>query len=386
VETLTGRVTGDGGRAGRAVSLMSRLLLAVLFTLSRPADAQEGTTRTKNVVLIVTDGLRWQEVFNGAERALISRAGGVSDTTALLRDFWRESPRERRAALLPFMWGTIARDGQILGNQAKGSVGTVTNGLKFSYPGYNEMILGAADPRINSNSYGPNPNITVFEWLNAKPAYRGRVAALATWGAFHDIFNAKRSGIDVRAGWNPPFATARGERQSLINELFRTTTRLWADNAFDVLTHQTLLEYVRTASPRVLFVGYGETDEWAHAGRYDLTLQTARQVDAFIAELWQVMQSMPAYRASTTFIVTTDHGRGDGPADWKRHGEDVIGAEAIWMAVLGPDTPALGERENQTFTQAQVAATIATLLGEDWRTANAGAAGVVVGTIGRRPR
>jgi hypothetical protein len=365
---------------------MSRLLLAVLFTLLRPADAQEGTTRTKNVVLIVTDGLRWQEVFTGAERALISRAGGVSDTTAILRDFWRESPGERRAALLPFIWGTIAREGQILGNQAKGSVGTVTNGLKFSYPGYNEMITGAPDRRIDSNSYGPNPNITVFEWLNAKPAYRGRVAALATWGAFRDIFNANRSGIDVRAGWTPPFATPRGERQSLINELFRTTTRLWADNTFDVLTHQTLLEYVRTASPRVLFVGYGETDEWAHAGRYDLTLQTARQVDAFIAELWQVMQSMPAYRASTTFIVTTDHGRGDGPADWKRHGEDVIGAEVIWMAVLGPDTPALGERENQTFTQAQVAATIATLLGEDWRAANAGAAGAVAGAIGRRPR
>lgn len=262
----------------------------------------------------------------------------------------------------------------------------MTNGLKFSYPGYNEMILGTADPRINSNSYGPNPNITVFEWLNAKPAYRGRVAVLATWGAFRDIFNAGRSGVDVRAGWSPPFATPRGERQSLLNELFRTTTQLWADNVFDALTHQALLEYVRTVSPRVLFVGYGETDEWAHAGRYDLTLRTARQVDAFIAELWQLMQSMPAYRGTTTFIITTDHGRGDGPVDWKRHGEDVVGAEAIWMALLGPDTPALGERENHTFTQAQVAATIATLLGEDWRSANAASASVVPGTVGRRPR
>lgn len=337
-------------------------------------------------MLIVTDGLRWQEVFSGAERALISRDGGVSDTTTLLRDFWRESPGERRAVLLPFFWSTIAREGQILGNPAKGSAGTVTNGLKFSYPGYNEMILGAADRRINSNSYGPNPNITVFEWLNAKPDYRGRVAVLATWGAFRDIFNGSRSGIDVRAGWTPPFATPRNERQSLINEFFRTTTRLWADNALDVLTHQTLLEYVRTASPRVLFVGYGETDEWAHAGRYDLTLRSARQVDAFIAELWQLMQLLPGYRGTTTFIITTDHGRGDGRADWKRHGEDVVGAEAIWMAVLGPDTPALGERENQSFTQAQVAVTLASLLGEDWRSASPAAAPVIPGTIGRRPR
>jgi len=357
----------------------------VLYLLAcTPVHAQE--PRTRNVVLIVTDGLRWQEVFNGAERALISRAGGVSDTSALLRDFWRESETERRAALLPFIWGTVAREGQIFGNKAKGSVGTVTNGLKFSYPGYNEMITGAPDRRIDSNSHGPNPNITVFEWLNSKPAYRGRVAVLATWGAFRDIFNAGRSGIDVRAGWTPPFPAPRGERQSLINELFRTTTRLWADNAFDVLTHQTLLEYIRANSPRVLFIGYGETDEWAHSGRYDLTLRTARQVDAYIAELWQLMQSIPAYRGSTTFIITTDHGRGDGATDWKRHGEDVAGAEAIWMAVLGPDTPALGERENGTFTQSQVAATLASLLGEDWRSVNPAAASAVPGAISRRPR
>ena len=368
---------------------MIRLAFGVwlLFTVTAaPLRSQESVTRTRNVVLIVTDGLRWQEVFSGAERALIGPAGGVGDTTALLRDFWRESPQARREALLPFFWNTIAREGQILGNPAKGSTGTVTNGLKFSYPGYNEMILGAADQRINSNSYGPNPNTTVFEWLNAKPAYRGHVAVLATWGAFRDIFNAGRSGIDVRAGWEPPFATPRGDRQTLINELFRTSTRLWPDNAFDVLTHQTLLEYVRTSSPRVLFVGYGETDEWAHAGRYDLTLRTAKQVDAFIAELWRVMQSMPAYRGTTTFIITTDHGRGDGPVHWRRHGEDVVGAEGIWMAIIGPDTPALGERESTNFTQSQVASTLARLLGEDWRGANPVAATEVQGAIGRRPR
>lgn len=386
MEAVTRRETGDGRR--ETVPRWLRVIrrgAALLLVVSAAAQTQDAP-RTRNVVLIVSDGLRWQEVFSGAERGLIGPAGSVSDTTALLRDFWRESPQERRAALLPFLWNTIAREGQILGNPAKQSTGTVTNGLKFSYPGYNEMILGAADSRIRSNSYGPNPNTTVFEWLNAKPAYRGKVAALATWGAFRDIFNAARSKVDVRAGWEPPFPTPRGDRQALINDLYRTSTRLWADNTFDVLTHQTLLEHVRNNSPRVLFVGYGETDEWAHAGRYDLTLRSARQVDAFIAELWQVMQSMPAYRGTTTFIITTDHGRGDGPVNWKRHGEGVVGAEGIWMAMIGPDTPALGERENQPFTQSQIASTLARLLGEDWRGANAAAASEVQGTIGHRPR
>src|SRR6478735_4688294 len=40
--------------------------------------------KTRNVFLIISDGLRWQEVFTGAEELLISEAhGGVRDTNTL---------------------------------------------------------------------------------------------------------------------------------------------------------------------------------------------------------------------------------------------------------------------------------------------------------------
>lgn len=357
---------------------MLRVLLLALACLS----CADPAVRDRSVVLIVTDGLRWQEVFSGAERGLIGPEGGVGDTTALLREFWRESARERREVLLPFLWGTVAREGQILGNPATGSAGTVTNGLKFSYPGYNEMLTGAADPRIDSNSHGPNENTTVFAWLAGQDEFRGRVASVATWGVFRDIFAAPGSGVDVHAGWAPPFTEPSNERQAQINAFYQKTTRLWPDNTLDVLAHETALELVRTAKPRVLFIGYGETDEWAHARRYDLTLHTARQVDALIGELWAVMQSMPEYRGATTFIITTDHGRGDGP-DWTRHGESVVGAEYVWMAIIGPETPGTGERADAPFTQAQVAATLAAALGKEWASANPAAAKAVPGAIGQ---
>jgi len=87
-----------------------------------------------------------------------------------------------------------------------------------------------------------------------------------------------------------------------------------------------------------------------------------------VEELWNTLQAMPTYRDQTTFIITTDHGRGSGPVDWKEHGVDQKGSENIWMAVLGPDTQALGERTNTTaIRQAQIAATIAGLLGKDYR-------------------
>jgi hypothetical protein len=128
----------------------------------------------------------------------------------------------------------------------------------------------------------------------------------------------------------------------------------------------------------VLFVGYGETDEWAHSGRYDRVLRSARAVDDYIAELWRTLQGMPEYRGTTSMIITTDHGRGSVGTTWRDHGEDVAGAENIWLAVIGPDTPALGERSNVArVTQAQIAGTLAALLGQEYA-AGAPAIGEVI--------
>ena len=333
-----------------------------------PAAAQ-APRRTENVVLIVTDGVRWQELFRGPERRLLSRTpGGVSDTAGLIRDFWRDDPAQRRAAVFPFLWNTVAKQGVLYGNQDRGSVARITNRYKFSYPGYSELFTGFVDDRINSNDYAPNPNTTVFEWLAAQPGQRGRVGAVATWSAFRRILNKERAGIDVIDGWDEPFPgnVDRDAGRATLNALYRTGVRLWPDNAFDAPMHLVAKEYIRTRKPRVLFVGYGETDEWAHARRYDLVLRSAHQVDAFVADLWSYMQGMQQYRGRTTFIITTDHGRGGGTDDWTSHGERVDGAEDIWMAILGPDTPALGERlGGERVTQAQVAATIAALMGKE---------------------
>ncbi|MBV6522802.1 MAG: hypothetical protein MNPFHGCM_02952 [Gemmatimonadaceae bacterium] len=347
--------------------------LSTAIVAGSAPDPIAAQRQTRNVVLIVTDGLRWQEVFSGAERALLSaQPGGARDTTGLIRDFWRSTPEARREALLPFFWKTIGKQGVIYGNQTKGSIARITNTMKFSYPGYNEIFTGAFDPRIDSNGYPPNPNVTVFEWLAKKPELADKVGAVATWSAFRRILNKERSGLPILDGWDPPFAadSARSERAALIDELYRTSIQMWPDNAFDAPMNLAANEFIRTRRPRVLFVGYGETDEWAHSGRYDLVLRSAHQVDAFIAELWLTMQRMPQYRGVTTFIITTDHGRGSGPTAWRDHGQDVAGAENIWIAMLGPDTPALGEMTSGTVTQSQIAATVAALLGEDWTVAN----------------
>jgi hypothetical protein len=331
----------------------------------------------RTVVLIVADGLRWQEIFTGADSTLMNSAnGGIwADSVVLRQRYWRESDTDRRAILFPFLWGVVAKRGQIFGNQAKGSVARVTNGMAFSYPGYNEMLTGAPDRRIDSNHFGVNPNVTVFEWLNGTPEYRERVAVYATWNTFKDIFNEQRSHLLMHVGFDPPYDGELTPRQALLAELYRNTTMLDDEDNYDAFIQVPLLEFVKTGKARVLFVGYGETDNWAHQGRYDLVLESAHAFDSDVEQLWTTMQAMPEYRDRTTFIITTDHGRGSGPVDWKEHGVDEKGSENVWIAVMGPDTPALGERSNvDPVTQAQIASTVALLLGKDFRASAGNAA------------
>ena len=105
----------------------SRALVLTLLILGSWAPAQAASLKTQNIFLIVSDGLRWQEVFTGAEEALLNKEnGGVSDVQATRDKFWWPTPEARRQALLPFLWSEVAREGQLFGNQIKGSVDTVT--------------------------------------------------------------------------------------------------------------------------------------------------------------------------------------------------------------------------------------------------------------------
>jgi len=344
---------------------------APLAGAAPPAGAAPALAgKTRNVVLIVSDGLRWQEVFTGADAALLNAKDGGSwlAEPELRKRYWRDDADARRALLFPFLWGTVAKQGQIYGNQLKGSVAHVTNGKAFSYPGYNEMSTGYPNDAIDSNEFGPNPNASVFEWLNNMEEFHGKVAIFGTWNVYENIFNKKRSGLIMQTGWNPPPKPAHDTpRDALLRELYATSTPLDEEDTWNSFIQIPLLDYVKTAHPRVLFVGYGETDNWAHQGRYDLVLDSAQRMDHFVHELWDTMQALPQYRGTTTFIITTDHGRGSGLTEWKEHGVEEKGSENVWIAVIGPDTAPLGERTHVApVAQAQIAATVAAFIGKDY--------------------
>lgn len=345
------------------ITPMKQLLLLLLFSLGWELPAQ--SRKTQNVFIITLDGLRWQELFSGADSALITNKDYVRDGYDLKQRFWHDVPTERRKKLMPFFWGELEQQGQLYGNRAHGNFVDCTNQMWFSYPGYNEILTGFSDDqRISSNNKFNNPNVTVLEFLNALPAFRGRVAAFCSWDVFPYIINRERSKIPVNAGFEWATGARLSQREVFLNELQSQIPSPWGGVRLDGFTHHYAMEYVRKNKPRVVYLAYGETDDFAHDGKYGAYLKSAWQTDQFIQAWWAYLQREPAYRGKTTLLITTDHGRGTVPLDtWRSHGIDVPGAGQIWLAVLGPDTPARGEvKVPMQLYQNQVARTAAAFL------------------------
>ncbi len=362
------------------------IVLAVGANRRSIAASNPPKHKTENIIFVMTDGMRWQELFRGADATLMNKENGsVEDVPALRKAYWRDTEEERRRALMPFLWDVVARQGQVYGNRAKGSDAYVTNGLNFSYPGYSETLCGFADPRVNSNDNVPNPNVTVLEWLNRQSPYHGRIAAFGAWDVIAAVFNPERSGLVANAGYEPFTAMRLNPRLELLNQLKADWPRMWDDEPFDAIPFYTALEYLKARKPRILYLSLGETDEWAHQGNYTEYLNAAHRVDAYLRVLWETAQSMKQYRGRTTLIFSPDHGRGDDPTEWKDHGEKVPSSKYIWMAFLGPDTPALGERANiPAVRQNQIAATLAALLGQDYASAVPNAGKPIANVLGPR--
>jgi hypothetical protein len=341
------------------------ILFMLLCVLSMGANgASKEKPQVENVIFMMTDGLRWHEVFKGANADLLETGAGA--TPARLQ-FVKNTPQESREALMPFVWKTMAKQGQVFGNKDKGSSAIVINDFKFSYPGYSETLCGFADSRVDSNKKIPNPNQNVFEWLNAKPQFQGKVAAFGAWDLFPYIINRERSGVFVNAGYEPMPGKNLSKTYQLLNRLKAETIQYWKGEPFDSLTLETGLEYLKTKKPRVFYMSLGETDEWGHDGRYDLYLESAHKADDAVKIVWETAQSMRKYRDKTLLIFSADHGRGDEGDGWKSHGVKHPGSESIWMAYMGPGVEPLGERsQTDTVSASQIAATLSAALGQDY--------------------
>ena len=341
------------------------LILSMSITLMGQTE-----TKTKNIILVTIDGFRWQEVFNGADSSFIHNKRLVKKPDNCDKKYWNDNLSERRKALLPFIWGTVATQGQIYGNRAKGCFVNVKNPYWFSYPGYNEILTGFVDVRVNSNEFGPNPNVGVFEMMNKSSEFNGRMATFASWDAFNDILNEKRSGLVVNSGFEKIKGIDNDNKIDVLNNIQTQLPDIFDGVRLDGVTFNMGFEYLKAKNPRILYLAFDETDDFAHGGKYSDYLNSAHYTDDFLNQLWNWVQSNPDYKDKTTMLITCDHGRGEGPVEWRSHGSKTAHSDQTWFAVIGPDTPSKGEMTDGQYYNNQYAKTMAALLGFDYKNEN----------------
>ena len=363
-----------------------RLAASVLVLAGSFALATSEAATDHNVILVTIDGVRIQELFGGMD-AVIANApeaeSGIYEIDVTRGRYWRDTPEARREALMPFFWKTLVPAGMVFGNQAKGSKVTVRNDQWFSYPGYSEILTGEPQPEIKSNDLVRYPHQTVLDYVHAELGLKPtEVAQIGSWDGFKYAASQKDGTFFMNGAREPvPPALSTPEIDLLVG-LRQNVMQLWEESSNDYLSFRIALGYLKKHQPRLMWIGLGQSDDWAHARRYDLVLDYLHLADSMIAELWQTLQSMEQYRGRTTLIVTADHGRGRTPADWAEHDAGIQGSQDIWIAIIGPDTPALGEaRDVPDLTQSNVAATMLQYLGLDYRKFNADAGPPVPGSL-----
>ncbi|HEV8702425.1 MAG TPA: AP protein [Candidatus Polarisedimenticolia bacterium] len=344
------------------------LLAGARATPSAPIEA-DASLRTRNVILVTLDGLRIQEMFAGMDPIVSEKKdlSGIYDEDRARRLYWRETPDERRRTLLPFFWDRLAAHGIVLGNKEKGSRVMPRNPHLFSAPGYAEILTGQYQPDVTTNDVKRYAHKTVLEFVKDELRLAPReVAMIGGWEPFKMLASSKPDAFFTYAGHERIPREIATPRMAFLDELQNQVMSLWEEGRSDAITFNLALEYLKTQKPRLLYIALGESDDWAHARRYDRLMDYIHVADGYLKTLWETVESDEAYRGQTTLIVTTDHGRGVTGKDWVDHEEGIKGSEDIWVAVIGPDTPDRGEvAPHPTVHQADIAATLLRFFGLD---------------------
>ena len=351
------------------------LLLGSLLALHALA-----TPQTQNVVFITLDGVRTQDVFGGLDEIIAAHASiqPYSDIELIRPRFGGTTPEARREALMPVLWKELVPRGVIFGNRGRGSIMRIENPHCISAPGYTEMLTGAPRPEVSNNDIRRYPYPTALELVaRERQLPAGSVAQIGSWDGFASAAASQDGLILTTGGFDAlPPRLSTPEIDTLV-ALRKDVLGLWEEGSEDVLTFRIAQNYLGVQKPRLLWIGLGNSDDWAHADRYDRYLVYLNRADRLIGELWSMLQSQEHYRGKTTLVITTDHGRGLQGKDWAEHDCTIPGTESVWALVVGPDTPATGEaRDTAELHLGQIAATLlqyfripASALGSDARPA-----------------
>ncbi|HEX3769883.1 MAG TPA: alkaline phosphatase family protein [Polyangiaceae bacterium] len=308
-----------------ALALGASARLAGHEDSSPPSLIATETPRTP-VILVVLDGVRWQEVFEGADRSL---TGG-----------W---PCDARS-LFPYLYAALDARGAAIGAPGHGTI-SASGPNYVSLPGYTEIFGGKAPESCQDNACSGASGATLVDAMRDRAARNEDVAVIASWGPIARAATHSAGRIALSTGREHvtderAFTTEPGLREAMDrgaqagpwpgHDTFRP----------DRYTADIALRYLAVHAPDFLFVGLGEPDEFAHTGDYLGYLGALRAADTFFGQLFATLEGMGDRGRRTLVVVTADHGR--GARDYRDHGRALPDSGRVWLMAIGGPVRARG--------------------------------------------
>jgi hypothetical protein len=309
--------------------LLSLLSCASLSgtTHSRTPEPEVGPTNETGrapVVVVTLDGVRWQEVFDGSDPRWSDRAIAAR-------------------ALMPNLHRLATERGSAVGAPGYGRISA--SGPHFvSLPGYMEILGGRSAVDCKDNDCPQTAVPTLFDDAARSGA---KVAGFSSWERTARALTASPGLFPLSCGraGNPAIDPSPGE----------------GDYRPDALTADLALSYAEREAPDVLFLGLGDTDEYAHHRDYAGYLRAIQFADSVIGRLVALMDRKGDWGRRATIFVTADHGRSK---DFDGHGAFAPESARVWLVAAGAAIRARGPVASPTDRRlADIAPTIRPIVG-----------------------
>lgn len=268
--------------------------------------------KTENVVLLVIDGPRMTETWQGKNQENIPN----------------------RVALL--------KEGVFISNFQN-------NGLTNTNAGHTALITGVYDSIQNNGKELPTNPSVLQHWLKQTNKDSSKAWVIVSKDKLEVLNNCKNK------DWNGKYMPKADAGVSGNPSAYRD----------DAITIANFKKVITTDKPNVVVINLKDVDSYGHENKWKEYIQAIKTTDQSIKEIWDFLQSQPNYKGKTTLMVSNDHGRhSDGIKDaFVNHGDACVGCRHIEFFAMGPDFKKDAVIATGNYEQIDVANTMAELLG-----------------------